>query len=101
MGTEGQQRKGQVGRCSQEEDLLVGDKGKISTGEHAGRKMTHEGLGLDVKIAQHFIGAPAAEKANAVGVNVGTEECHGTGSTQGACRDVLGEETVGRTKDLN
>ncbi len=33
----------------------------LATLKHAGRKVAHDGLGLDGEVAKHLIGAPAAD----------------------------------------
>ena len=44
--------------------------------EHWGRKITHYRFGLDVQIAKHLVGAPAAEEFDNVLVDLGTKESH-------------------------
>ena len=41
--------------------------------EHAAGKVEHNRLGLKVEVAEHFVGPPAAEQADDVGVDLGEE----------------------------
>ena len=61
-------------------------------GEHAGRKVVHDGFGLDMVVAEHFIGAPVTDKMDDVLVDLGTEKCHRASGAERSCRDVFGEE---------
>jgi hypothetical protein len=36
-----------------------------------------------MQISEHFVGFPAANQANDIGVNAGAQECHGTAGTNG------------------
>jgi hypothetical protein len=51
-----------------------------------------------MKVAKHFIGAPATNEANNVGINASAEEGHGTTSTKAASRDTAGVNTKGEVK---
>ena len=42
------------------------------------------GKGLDMQIAEHFVGFPAAHQANDIGVNARAQEGHGTAGTEAA-----------------
>eukprot|EP00980_Cylindrotheca_fusiformis_P019991 scaffold7072_cov167-Cylindrotheca_fusiformis.AAC.1 len=55
--------------------------------------MLHYGSGLDVEVTQHFVRAPTANQADAVSIDVGAEKGHSTGSSKGACGDVLWQKT--------
>ncbi len=55
---------------------LVRKEGVVAALKHQTRKVLHQGLGLDVEVAEHLIRSPAAEKADGVCVHVGTEESH-------------------------
>ena len=74
-------------------DVLVRREAEHATLEHEGGEIPHDRLGLKVEVAKHFVGAPAAQKADAVSVDVGAEESHGSCSTQTPGGDVGGEET--------
>jgi hypothetical protein len=41
--------------------------------EHSGRKISHVRCGLDGEIAEHFVGAPSAEKADDIRVDLGAK----------------------------
>ena len=64
--------------------------------EHAGREITHDRGGLDGEVAKHLIGAPAAKKADDVGVNLGAKEGHGARGAKGAGGDVFRKKTAAR-----
>ena len=51
-----------------------------------------------MKVAEHLITAPPTDQADHVGVNMGTQEGHSTGSTKGSGRDIGGKETKGRAQ---
>jgi hypothetical protein len=78
---------------------MIGEQGEVSTLEHAGGKVAHDRFSLYMQISEHFIRAPPANELDAVGVDVGTKECHGTRGSQGSGRDMVGEETVGWSED--
>ena len=42
----------------------------IPTLQHDGRKMLHDGVGLDVKVTEHRIGVPAAKELDGISINV-------------------------------
>ena len=85
-------------QASEDGDVLTGEKGEGTATKHAGREIAHDRLCLDMEVSQHFIGAPAAEELNDVGINLGAQQGHGAGGTEGASRDMLGEETVSRAE---
>ena len=39
-------------------------------------EVKHNQLGLKVEVAEHFVGSPAADQADDVGVDLGEEESH-------------------------
>jgi hypothetical protein len=51
-----------------------------------------------MKIAKHFIGAPATDKANDVGVDASAKEGHSTPRTETAGGDVLGVNAKGEVE---
>ena len=69
---------------------MVGKEGEVAARKHSGRKMTHDGFGLDMEVAEHFVGAPAAKKSNAVRVNIGAKEGHCASCPEGPGRNVFG-----------
>ena len=72
---------------------MAGKEDEIATVEHLGGEAFHEVIGLKMEITEHFVGAPASNKLDHVGIDVSAEECHGTRSTEGARGDISGEET--------
>ena len=62
-------------------------------GQHTLGVISHEGVGLDVQIPEHFVRSPPADEADDVRVNSGEEEGGGTSGPKTAGRDVGGEET--------
>ena len=70
----------------------VGKQREFSS-EHSGSETAHDRLGLDMKVAQHLVGAPAADKTDDVGIDLGAKKGHGASRTKGAGTDVRGEET--------
>ena len=79
-------------------NLVIGMQGEGAFTEHAGGEIVHHGGGLDMEIPQHFVGAPAPDKANGVVVDFGAEQGHSAGGPQGASRDVRWDEAVGGAK---
>jgi hypothetical protein len=58
--------------------ILSRDEGVLAAVDHfLGQATTHDGLGLEVEVLEHFIRAPAANEANAIRVNKGAEKGHG------------------------
>ena len=55
-----------------------------ATMKHPGRKITHDRLCLDMQVAEHFIRPPTTNEANAVRVDLGAQEGHGTRRSEGA-----------------
>ena len=78
---------------------MVGEQREVASLDHAGGKMAHDRLGLDMQVPQHFIRAPSAKKADAIGVDIRAEECHGARCTEGPGRDVVRQEAMARAKD--
>jgi hypothetical protein len=60
---------------------LIRQQAEISRGEHAASEGTHKGVGLQMKIVKHFVGAPATDKMNDVGINPSAKKGHSTAST--------------------
>lgn len=61
--------------------------------EHPGRKITHDGLGLDMEVTKHFVRSPASDEADQVGIDVSAEESHCTRGPEGPGRNVMRRET--------
>jgi len=51
-------------------DVVVGMKMEGATLEHQMGEVAHDRFGLEMEVAEHFIGAPTAQKANDVTVYV-------------------------------
>jgi hypothetical protein len=72
--------------------------GNASSGEgfevamqvHLSGKILEDGDGLDVKVAEHGIALPSAEKADEVTVDAGRDEGHGAGGSEGFNGDIGG-----------
>ena len=74
----------EVGRDGSDEgDFVVRKESEVATMEHLGRKVAHDRFRLDMEVAKHFIRAPAAKEADAVGVHIGAKECHCASSPKG------------------
>jgi hypothetical protein len=56
--------------------------------KHFAAEVFHEWLRLKVEIAQHFIGAPAAQQLYVTAVHIGTKEGRGAGGTKASGRDI-------------
>ena len=66
---------------------------KLAAPNHGRGEVPHKRVGLEVQVAQHLIGAPAADKLNDVGIDLSAEQCHSATRAKGACGDVFGLET--------
>jgi hypothetical protein len=80
-------------------DLGVGVQGEGALGEHSGRKVAHNGFGLEVEVAEHLVGAPSTDKADDVGVDRRAEERHGAGGAEEAGGNVLFLKPIERSED--
>ena len=72
--------------------------------KHGGGEACHDGLGLNVKISIHFVGAPAPDEADAVTVGAGAEKGHGAAGARGPDGDVgdgVGRVRMGDNSDAN
>ena len=69
---------------------LARRKLKGAVAQHGRGDAGHEGLRLEVEIAKHLVGAPAADHTDAVAVDSGTEESHGAARAGGAGGDIGG-----------
>jgi hypothetical protein len=68
---------------------------EVAGGEHALSEGAHEGVGLEMKVTKHCIGAPATNKTNDVGINTITKESHSTTGMETAGRNGGGINTEG------
>jgi hypothetical protein len=69
-----------------EKDLVhwngtIWKQGELSL-QHSRRKTSHDRFGLDMKVAQHLIGAPATDEPYDVSVDFGAEEGHSSSCPQ-------------------
>ena len=55
----------------QERNVLARDQGVLTPLQHEASEVAHDGLGLKVQVAEHFIGTPVADEADDVRVNLG------------------------------
>jgi hypothetical protein len=75
-------------------DFMVGQHSEVTAGKHAGRKMPHYRLGLDVEVAEHLVRSPPSNETNAVGVDICAQECHGARCSKGARRNIFRQKAV-------
>ena len=54
-----------------------------------------------MQVAEHFVGAPTAEKLDNVGIFLGDNQGHRAGCAERAGRDFMREKTEVGTKELN
>jgi len=87
-------RRGRV----QERSVLSRDQGVLSPLQHEASEVAHDGVGLKVQVAEHFVGTPAADEADDVRVNLGEEEGHGPTRAKRAGGDVVREEANARAE---
>ena len=74
-------------------DPLIGDQGVGTPCKHALGEGVHNRGGLEMQVTQHLIRAPASEQADDIRVNIGNEECIGTGCSEASGSNVRWEET--------
>ncbi len=65
---------------------LVGRDGRIR-GEHAFGEVTRDGFSCQMKVAEHLVRPPTAEKPDDIGVDIGDKEGHGSASSEGTGGD--------------
>jgi hypothetical protein len=82
-------------------NVLARDECELAALKHEASEVAHHGLRLDVQIAEHDVGAPAAEELDQIRVDAGAQKCHGAPGPEGACTDILGEETDTRSLDAD
>jgi hypothetical protein len=70
-------------------DVLARNKGVVTALEHEKYKVLHDGLSLEMKVAEHFIRAPAANKADDVRIHSGEEEGHSPAHLERAGSDII------------
>jgi hypothetical protein len=52
-------------------DFMVWEECEVTASEHAGRKVPHNGLSLDVEISEHLVRSPTANESDAVAIDIG------------------------------
>jgi hypothetical protein len=71
-------------------DVLARNKGVVTALEHEKYKVLHDGLSLEMKVAEHCIGAPpVANKADDVRIHSGEEEGHSPAHLERAGSDII------------
>ena len=55
---------------------MVWEESILTMPEHEGGKISHDGRSMDMKVAQHGIGAPASDEADNIRVHARVEEGH-------------------------
>ena len=83
-------RKGLGGQGS-----LIGKQGVIAALKHSGRKIPHDWFRLNMEVAEHLVGLPAAEEPDAITIDISAEEGHSTGSAKETCGYVAGAKAIG------
>jgi hypothetical protein len=68
-----------VGR---QRDGTVGKKGVVAVRHHKRGEALHDWLSLQVKVAEHLVGAPATEEADEISVDARDEKSHRAGGTK-------------------
>ena len=81
--------------------LLVGDEGEAAAAEHAAGETTEDWAHLCVQITKHFVEAPAADEADDVGIDTGTEESIGARGAKASRSNILGQESRGGAEETN
>ena len=66
----------------------MGEHTELSALDHEGCEMHHEWIGLQMEVAEHFVGAPAADQFDNVGINLAAKESHGATCAEGASGNV-------------
>ena len=65
----------------------IGDEGVVATEEHDLREVAHDGLGLQMEVAEHGVTTPATEELDDIAIDGAAEKGHGAGGPQRAGRD--------------
>ena len=58
-------------------DVRTRDEVGVTALQHEAGEVAHDRLRLEMEVAKHFIGPPAANQADDIGVNTGNKEGHG------------------------
>jgi hypothetical protein len=78
--------------------ILAGKEIVVTALEHEAGELSHDRLGLEVKVLEHFIRMPAANEADDVGVNMSEEKGHSPTGTEGVRVDIIGKEAYAGTE---
>ena len=70
-------------------------------GEHLSCKVAHDWLRRQVEVAEHLVRAPLTKDLDDVRVDVGDQQCHGPGCTQGPCQNFRREEPQVSTNEAD
>jgi hypothetical protein len=73
---------------------VLSAKSEGATLQHTRGEGAHERVGLEMEVAEHSIGAPAADHFDEVGVDAGAEEGHGTTGAKSPSVNIGGGEAV-------
>ena len=65
----------------------MGQHAELAAPDHGGGEVHHLGVRLEVQVAEHFVGSPATDEFDYVGIDVATQECHGAARPEGAGRN--------------
>ena len=68
----------------------------VATGQHDGRVVLHQMMGLEVEVAEHGVGFPPTQQLDFVANNVFVQKRGGAGSTERFGRDIGRGERGGR-----
>jgi hypothetical protein len=52
--------------------------------KHLGSNVAHDGMGLDMEVSQHDLGLPTVDGIDDTVIELCSQECYATASTQGA-----------------
>jgi hypothetical protein len=82
-------------------DVRTRDEVVVTASWHEAGEVVHDWLCLEMEVTKHFIGPPAANQADDIGVNAGNKEGHGTAHMSRAGHDVFWEKTDGGAEGRN
>ena len=89
----GRECKGGKKKKSMHRYQLVWDQGKVTALEHVASEGGHKWCRLQMEVTEHFVGAPSAEKADDVGVDVGAEESVSASGSEAAGSNISGKKS--------
>ena len=76
-------------------ERLVREQGEGAVLHHGSGQIRGVRQGLDMEVTEHFVRAPATHQPDDVGVDPGTEQCHGAASAKAASGDAGGIDVEG------